>query len=99
STGTVEPSLYCSRFQYQGAFWSSTTAIVPSDSSHWASWLLAPSAEEPPAAPVAVVLDPPRTGSVAPHSANPSAITSARPIHTIPRHSIILSRFIFIVIS
>src|SRR4030043_879164 len=99
STGTVEPSLYCARFQYQGAVWSSTTVIVPSDSSHCSSWLLAPSAVEPPAAAVPVVFEPPRTGSVAPHSANPNATTSATAIHTMLRLSMIFSRFVFIVIS
>jgi hypothetical protein len=37
STGTVEPSLYCVRFLYQGAFWSSTTANVPSDWLHFSN--------------------------------------------------------------
>ena len=44
---------------YQGAFWSSTTPIVPSVWSQRSIALLAPSAVAPPAAPVTAPLLPP----------------------------------------
>src|SRR6476620_7404748 len=77
STGTVEPSLYCVKVLYQGVFWSSTTAKVPSDSLQCSSCGLAFSAVAPPAPPVATVPPPPRVGDVPEHPASTAAAIAA----------------------